>query len=1145
MSGSEHAARLVRFWRAVEIFSPQPVPKLSRLAGRGSGAVVIDLPIGEAAPWDEDHELHRLRRLPSGMTWQFTVYGGLYGIGAVREALVGAFGADLSEPDGRQEGTTAVFAFTVDADGALLENSPTLSACAWAMSRLESPGFRNRAWLDGFGDDEAEFIEALNKLAPARVGAERRDSRSSRFSEARSALGRQARGAAREAVAKGAGTAATVGATAAATALGGPVVGGIAGAVAGTFVEKLIARQSPPSDPAGQTGGGPPSSMILTSDDLHEFTNDLVSALGVDTTLGATGIRIYCKPTPKRYAGESAVDQDFLNSFIADDLGRVEAAVDRGDLGAALRGYLTDTRDIAVDQRIDVRENLKLVLAELGPTKFPTGRWPGDIRRPLVLSQQFAVNRLMSELADGAGVFAVNGPPGTGKTTLLRDVLAAIVVERAGRLAELGSPAAAFTREIEKVRLKDSNYQIAVRRVRPELTGFEVVLATASNDAATNVTSEIPALAAVDGGREQALTVDYFTELASLVLDAEAWGLVAAPLGNLTYRNQFGGRFWFGNGSSPSSNGDNADNEQPERPSIAMKDVLARASQAPESIPDWREAVTAFNAARAEAQRLAAERQAVADMIAELPGLQTAVQDALADIEDAHRDQEHWRGENESARARRDTAREAYQQASNDLDEHARRQPGFWVSLATWFQAGRRWNETNDQLGEVHKQAKAALHACEAEVSRTADSLAAATALREQRVADHRHAADRVDTANSAIRQAVEAWGTAVPFGPDIADENTLQLCPVWSDEAFTAARNRVLLAALALHKAFILNAAAQIRSNLAVAVGLIRSKTASTPAPETIAAAWQTLFLVVPMVSTTFASLPRLFGGLQREALGWLFIDEAGQATPQQAVGGLWRARRAVIVGDPQQLEPVVTLPSTAQEALLRHHRLDPEWLPDITSAQRVADRLARYGTALPTPDGAGTVWVGAPLRVHRRCDRPMFEVSNRIAYGGDLMVFGTSTREPFPGRNTWIDVRSGEGSSKWSPAEGAELGDLLRTLTSDLAIPREEIRVISPFREVVQGCERVATEVLGADFARRNVGTVHTVQGQECDVVIMVLGTSPSREGARRWAAAKPNLLNVAVSRAKRRFYVIGNRELWARQQYFGDLAVLLHRE
>jgi hypothetical protein len=48
---------------------------------------------------------------------------------------------------------------------------------------------------------------------------------------------------------------------------------------------------------------------------------------------------------------------------------------------------------------------------------------------------------------------------------------------------------------------------------------------------------------------------------------------------------------------------------------------------------------------------------------------------------------------------------------------------------------------------------------------------------------------------------------------------------------------------------------------------------------------------------------------------------------------------------------------------------------------------------------------------------------------------------------------------------------------------------------------------------------------------------GTSRTRTGGR--TASAPNLLNVAVSRAKRRLYVIGNRQLWADQRYFKVMA------
>jgi superfamily I DNA and/or RNA helicase len=66
-----------------------------------------------------------------------------------------------------------------------------------------------------------------------------------------------------------------------------------------------------------------------------------------------------------------------------------------------------------------------------------------------------------------------------------------------------------------------------------------------------------------------------------------------------------------------------------------------------------------------------------------------------------------------------------------------------------------------------------------------------------------------------------------------------------------------------------------------------------------------------------------------------------------------------------------------------------------------------------------------------------------------------------------------------------------------------------------------------------------VHRVQGREADVVILVLGSAANAARARRWAAEKPNLLNVAVSRARRRFYVIGDRSHWEDLHYFDVLA------
>ncbi|GAA4256473.1 DEAD/DEAH box helicase [Dactylosporangium darangshiense] len=316
-----------------------------------------------------------------------------------------------------------------------------------------------------------------------------------------------------------------------------------------------------------------------------------------------------------------------------------------------------------------------------------------------------------------------------------------------------------------------------------------------------------------------------------------------------------------------------------------------------------------------------------------------------------------------------------------------------------------------------------------------------------------------------------------------------------------------------------------------------------SGDAPRDIAedaalAAWQSLFFVVPVVSTTFASYARLFGHLGKEALGWLLIDEAGQATPQNAVGALWRTRRAVVVGDPLQLEPITTLPFRAEQAIRTELGVDEQWLTSRTSVQRLADRLTPLGTHLPA-DG-DTTWVGVPLTVHRRCDRPMFDIVNTIAYDG-LMINGTgdAARERFNARyptlpeSKWIDVVGATAQGHWIPDEGRQLDRILRAL-ADLGLDMSEVMVIGPFRDIARQIGGQARR-----YPALTAGTVHTAQGKQADVVVLVLGGNPARPGARRWAASRPNLLNVAVSRAKRRLYVIGNREAWSSQRYFKTLA------
>lgn len=94
------------------------------------------------------------------------------------------------------------------------------------------------------------------------------------------------------------------------------------------------------------------------------------------------------------------------------------------------------------------------------------------------------------------------------------------------------------------------------------------------------------------------------------------------------------------------------------------------------------------------------------------------------------------------------------------------------------------------------------------------------------------------------------------------------------------------------------------------------------------------------------------------------------------------------------------------------------------------------------------------------------------------------------------------------------------------------------SPFRKVKNACIK---RIKDAGLGQIECGTVHTFQGKEAEIVFLVLGTAPGQagSGARAWASGKPNLLNVAITRAKHRLYVIGDASQWGGLNHFDQLA------
>lgn len=848
------------------------------------------------------------------------------------------------------------------------------------------------------------------------------------------------------------------------------------------------------------------------------------------------------------FASKIPPEPGLLNSFFLEDLSQARILESKNSLPHALKHYLGVAKP---SQRTDLLEDESGLQHLLQPALTPFGRWPGNGRYPLALLQQAAVNATDKRLMK-TGILAVNGPPGTGKTTLLRDVVAARIIERATVMSEFKRPASAFTPTNQS--LQRSGAKITLHKLDERLKGFEMVVASSNNKAVENVSAELPALDAI---AQDAPSLRYFKSISDKVLGRESWGTIAAVLGNSSNRYLFSQAFWrdeehglstYLNHASglPQIVSEPQEDGPPKRRNREIVGSENPPANAREAQARWEKAQADFK----EAHRASAETQTA---LQELHKCVVRVEEATRELESLENQIPLLEEENKALEAVLTDAQERHGRADGALEKSERalqnsltQRPGFFARL---FRTRRftDWRLHHEQLSTVssNDRSGAASSRLEFEEARTQVS------AKEERLSEAKAQFGELEAEKAHLEEQIEnaKGGLGVPI-PDAdffaLSHDTIQMANVWFNETEHRLRDRVFETAIALHRAFIDCTADPLRQNLSIFTETFGTRSIGTPQKDAlIGDLWSSFFLVVPVVSTTFASVNRMFSRLPAEALGWLLVDEAGQALPQAAVGAMIRTKNSVVVGDPLQIEPVVTLPKTLTEEICGFFGIDPlKYNAPNASVQTVADAASIYCARFPI--GSGHRDVGAPLLVHRRCDSPMYDISNEIAYA-NLMVQAKSPSGEVSvlGPSCWIDVAGKSGPDKWCADEASVLIDLLRKLRG--AGENPDLYIVTPFVIVQNNLrqELLRSGVLDGWIQNSNawvwehVGTVHTVQGREAKTVFFVLGAQgASQNGARNWAGGRPNLANVAVTRAQALLYVIGNRELWKSAGVFSVL-------
>lgn len=275
------------------------------------------------------------------------------------------------------------------------------------------------------------------------------------------------------------------------------------------------------------------------------------------------------------------------------------------------------------------------------------------------------------------------------------------------------------------------------------------------------------------------------------------------------------------------------------------------------------------------------------------------------------------------------------------------------------------------------------------------------------------------------------------------------------------------------------------------------------------------------------------------------VIVDEASQCDIPSALPLLFRARRALIIGDPRQLRHISTLSSAEEEVLADQHAVG-ELLTTWSYNQRSLYALA---------EGAILERGGQPLFLaeHYRSHPEIIEFSNRKFYHGQLILRTklSSLRERLKGEPLgvfWHDIRGTVPRSSRSAVNEIEVRavlDLLDNWASTGFLLREEVDfgIVTPFRLQM---ERLGEATRARPWwehvrGRLTVGTAHRFQGDECDVMIfspvVADGMLPRLVG---WVAGTDQLLNVAVTRARAALHVVGDLQAClAAGGFLGDFA------
>jgi very-short-patch-repair endonuclease len=254
--------------------------------------------------------------------------------------------------------------------------------------------------------------------------------------------------------------------------------------------------------------------------------------------------------------------------------------------------------------------------------------------------------------------------------------------------------------------------------------------------------------------------------------------------------------------------------------------------------------------------------------------------------------------------------------------------------------------------------------------------------------------------------------------------------------------------------------------------------------------------------------------------------IDEASQCDIASALPLLFRAKRAVVIGDPQQLRHITRLPEQRDQALMVKHGIlekpGPVWGYRANGLYDLATAKASQKSVVV-------------LRDHHRSHADIIGFSNECFYGSRLRVATNyrNLKRPEGPALRWVNVTG----QVMRPFEGGAINRVeAEAVVSELhriAVTQRfsgEIGAVTPFRaqanlieELISRDDALSTVLVSRNFMCK---TAHNFQGDERDVILFSPVVSRGMPaGATGFLQSQGNIFNVGITRARGALVVVGD--------------------